>query len=198
LPSVGASPDRLVAFATEHAPLFYGAGWLQVTGALLSVLFFLVVLQLSGARTGLAGAATLTGAALLLAVVTMEAVLLEAVPMTASAGDRTSVATTFALADDGVFARIFPLAPATLLFAGIGLALYSASLLPRVFGRSALLLAALFVLAGITAVFGTAGLVFAIVLSLLQALWIAAAAVALARSARGIAVPAPRPRKASQ
>ena len=181
-PSAKATPDQLIAFATRHATLFYVGGWLQVTGALLSVLFFLVLLQLSGRRARLAGAVTLTGAALLLAVVTIEAAMLEAVPMAASAGDRATVATTFALGNDGVFARIFPLAPAPLVFAGIGLALHSAPLLPGVFSRSALLLAGLFLLAGLAAVFGAAGVVFAVVLSVLQALWIAAAAVGLALS----------------
>ncbi len=180
-PYAGASPDRLVAFASGHALLFYAGGWLQVTGALLSVLFFLVLLQLSGARARLAGAVTLTGAALLLAVVTIEAALLEAVPMAAAAGDKATVATTFALSN-GVFSRIFPLAPAPLLFAGIGLVLQAAPLLPLVFARSALLLAGLFALAGVAAVFGTPGLIVAIALSVVQALWIAAAGIALARS----------------
>lgn len=178
-PYAGATPDRLIAFATRHALLFYAGGWLQVTGALLSVLFFLVLLQLSGARARLAGAVTITGAALLLAVVTVEAVMLEAVPIAAAAGDRATVATTFALSN-GVFARIFPLAPAPLLFAGIGLALQSVRLLPRFFARSAHVLAGLFVLAGIAAIFGTPGLILALALSVLQAVWIAAAAVGLA------------------
>jgi hypothetical protein len=182
-PYAGTTPERLVTFATGHAQLFYAGGWLQVTGSLLSVLFFLVLLQLSGARAGVVGAATLTGAALLMAVVTIEAALLEAVPMAAAAGDRATVATAFALSN-GVFARIFPLAPAPLLFAGIGLALHASPLLPRVFARSALLLAGLFLLAGVAAVVGTAGLIVAIALSVVQALWIAAAALALARSSR--------------
>jgi hypothetical protein len=180
LPSPGAAPARLIAFATGHAPLFYAAGWLQVTGALLSAAFFLVLLQRSGARHHLAGALTLTGTALLLAVVSVEAVLTEAVPMAAATGDRATVATAFALADDGVFARVIPLAPAPLMFAGIGLALCSTSLLPRVFARSALVIAALFLLSGVAAVLGTPGLVFATVMSVLQAVWIVGAAVALA------------------
>lgn len=195
-PYAGATPDQLIAYATGHALLFYAGGWLQVTGALLSVLFFLVLLQLSGARARLTGAATLTGAALLLAVVTIEAALLEAVPMAAAAGDRATVATTFALSN-GVFARIFPLAPAPLLFAGIGLALRGATVLPPVFARTALVVAGLFVLAGVAAVFGTPGLIFAIVMSGVQAIWIAAAGISLAASRHvGTQPPAPALRSA--
>ncbi|WP_186382921.1 hypothetical protein, partial [Amycolatopsis rhizosphaerae] len=182
-PSAGESPDRLLSYALGHETLFYAGGWLQVTGALLSIVFFLVLLQLSGARHRLAGAAALVGCALLLAVVTIEAALLEAVPMAAHTGDRATVATAFALSN-GVFARIFPLAPAPLVFAAIGLALSGSPLLRPVFGRAALVIAALFAVAGIAAVFGTAGLVFAIVMSVAQALWIATTAVALAFARR--------------
>ena len=31
-PSAGASPGKLMAYATAHRLLFYGGGWLQVTG----------------------------------------------------------------------------------------------------------------------------------------------------------------------
>lgn len=182
-PYAGATPDQLIAYAAGHELLFYAGGWLQATGALLSIVFFLVLLQLTGALTRLAGLATLVGAALLLSVVVIEAALLEAVPMAAAAGDRATVATTFALSN-GVFARIFPLAPAPLLFAGIGFALLGTPVLRSGFARSALVVAALFVLAGIAAVFGTPGLIFAIVMSVVEALWIATTAVALALASR--------------
>jgi hypothetical protein len=187
-PYAGANPTDLTAYANTHASLFYVGGWLQVTGAALSVLFFLVLLQLSGARARLAGALTLVGSALLLSVVTVEAALLEAVPGAAAAGDQATVATTFALSN-GVFARIFPLAPAPLLFAGVGLALRCAQVLPRFYARSALVVAGLFVLSGIAANFGTPGLIFAIAMSGVQAIWIAAAAITLAVSRPADATP---------
>jgi hypothetical protein len=179
-PDAGASPGRLTVYATAHRLLFYGGGWLQATGALLSIVFFLVLLQLSGAGGTLAGSATVTGCALLLSVVAIEAALLEAVPMAAANGDQATVATTFALSN-GVFARIFPLAPAPLVFAGIGVALSGASILPRVFARTVVLISALFFVAGLAAVFATAGLILAIVMSVVETIWIAAAAIALAR-----------------
>jgi hypothetical protein len=179
-PYAGESPSKLIAYATAHRLLFYGGGWLQATGALLSIVFLLVLLQLSGARETLAGLASVTGCALLLSVVVVEAAMLEAVPIAAANGDQATVATTFALSN-GVFARIFPLAPAPLVFAGIGLALSRSSILPRVFARTALLISVLFLIAGLAAVFATAGLIFAIVMSVAEAVWIAAAAIAFAR-----------------
>jgi hypothetical protein len=180
-PDAGTSAGKLTAYATAHRLLFYGGGWLQATGALLSIVFFLVLLQLSGARSTLAGSATVTGCALLLSVVAIEAALLEAVPVAAANGDQATVATAFALSN-GVFARIFPLAPAPLVFAGTGVALSGTSILPRVFARTALLISGLFLIAGLAAVFVTAGLILAIVMSVVEAVWIAAAAIALART----------------
>lgn len=182
-PYAGAAPEELVKYANTHALLFYAGGWLQATGALLSIVFFLVLLKLSETARRLSGLATIVGCALLLAVVVVEAALLEAVPMAASAGDTVTVTTTFALSN-GVFARIFPLAPAPLLFLGIGFAL-EPTVLSRGFARSAQVVGALFVIAGLAAVFGTAGLIFAIVMSVVEAGWILTTAVALYRSSRG-------------
>ena len=143
--------------------------------------FLLVLLQLSGARRTLAGSAALIGCAVLLSMTAIEATLLEAVPMAAANGDHATVATSFALSTGGVFARIYPLAAAPLVFAGIGFALSASSILPRVFARTALLISGLFLLAGLAAVFGTAGLIFATVMSVLEAIWIPVAAIVLVR-----------------
>lgn len=66
-PSAGESAGKLAAYASAHRHFFYLGGWLQATGALLSVAFLLVLLQVSGARRTLAGSATLVGCAVLLA-----------------------------------------------------------------------------------------------------------------------------------
>jgi hypothetical protein len=181
-PYAGAPAQQLTDYANSHSLLFYAGGWLQATGALLSILFFLALLMLSDAQLSFAGLVTIVGCAVLLSVVLIEAALLEAVPIAAHAGDTATVATTFALSN-GVFARIFPLAPAPMVFAGIGYALRPAAL-STAYARSARIVAAAFVIAGIAAVFSTIGLILAIVMSVVQAFWILAAAIALARSAR--------------
>jgi hypothetical protein len=94
-------------------------------------------------------------------VVVIEAAMLEAVPIAAANGDHTTVATTCALSN-GVFARIHPLVPAPLVFAGIGFALPGTSILPRAFARTAVLVPVLFLITGLAAVFATAGLILAI------------------------------------
>ena len=179
-PYAAEPPGKLIAYATTHRLLFYAGGWLQATGALLSIVFLLTLLQITGARRTLAGSAAITGCAVLLSMVVVEAALLQAVPVAAANGDQATVATAFELIN-GVFVRIYPLAPAPLLFAGIGFALSGASILPRVFARTAVLISGLFLVAGLAAVFTTAGLILASVMSVVEAIWIPAAAIALAR-----------------
>lgn len=178
-PYSGAAPHTLVAYARSHDLLFYAGGWLQVTGAALSVVLFLVLLQFSRARNEFAGLLTVVGAALLLSVVTIEAAFLEEVAVAAKAGDASTVATTFALSN-GVFVRIFPLAPAPLLFVGVGLVLWNGDVLHPWYARTAVAVAILFEVAGVAAIFGSVGLIFAIVMSVLQEVWIVAAAIGLA------------------
>jgi hypothetical protein len=188
-PFAGESAPQLITYANSHSLLFYAGGWLQATGAVLSILFFLSLLRLSDTLSSFAGLVTLVGCALLLSVVLVEAALLEAVPMAAHSNDAATVATTFALSN-GVFVRIFPLGPAPMVFAGIGYALRPAALGPG-FARSARIVAVAFVVAGIVAVFSPVGLILGIVMSGVQAIWILVAAIALASSTRRAAKIAP-------
>src|SRR5215470_9428132 len=89
-PSAGESPGKVAAYASAHRQLFYLGGWLQATGALLSVVFLLVLVQHSGARRTLAGSIAQTGCAVLLSVVALEAAMLEAVPIAAANGDHAT------------------------------------------------------------------------------------------------------------
>ena len=107
------------------------------------------------------------GVAVLLSVVLIEAALLETVPIAAENGDRATVATTCALSN-GIFARIFPLAPAPMIFFGIGIAVRRSHLIPGVFGTAALVVAVLSVVAGIAAIAGPAGVIRAIVMSVVE------------------------------
>ena len=182
-PTAGAPPDQLMQYAKTHEAVFYLGAWLQATGALLCVVFFLVLVQLAGAQRYLAGLFTIVAVALLLTVVVIEAAMLVAVPFGAASNDTATVATTFALSN-GVFVRVFALAPAPAVFAGLAAVLLRSHVLARGFAWTALAVAVLFELAGITAIFSTAGLTLAIVMSIAQELWIIAAAVGLGVAAR--------------
>jgi len=187
-PTAGAPPDQLMQYAKAHEVIFYLGAWLQATGALLCVVFFLVLVQLAGAQRYLAGLITIVAVSLLLTVVVIEAAMLIAVPFGADNNDAPTVATTFALSN-GVFVRVFPLAPATAVFAGVAAVLFRSRVLATGFAWTALAVAALFELAGIAAIFSAAGLILAILLSIAQEVWIVAAAVGLGVAARAAMIP---------
>lgn len=188
-PYSGASAAQLSAYAGSHQTLFFAGAWLQATGSMLSVVFFLAIIHLSGAAGRLFGLLTIVASALLLAVVLVEGAFLIAVPLAAAGGDAATVRTAFDLSN-GVFVRVFPLAPASASFIGLGGVILGSNVLSRWFGYVAVGVGVAFEVAGIAAIFSAFGLILAIVLSIGQELWIIAAAVALATSRAQVSVPA--------
>ena len=182
-PYAGASPATLTRYALDHSVLFYAGAWLQATGTLLSVIFFLALLRFAGAIGSLSGLALMVTATSLLAVVLVEASLLVAVPMAATAADTATVSTTFALSN-GPFVRVFPLAPSSATYVALGLVLLGSAVLARPFAYAALALGAAFEVIGVAAIFSSAALIVLAVLAAVQALWILAAAIGLWRWAR--------------
>ena len=180
-PYGGASGVAITTYARSHAVLFGGGAWLQVTGTLLSVVFFLSVVHLARAASSLAGLVTVVAAAVLLATVVADAAFLGAVPTAAAVGDTSTADTLFALSN-GAFVRVFPLAPASLTLIGVGLVLMHSGLFTRWLAYGALSLGVAFELAGAAAVMSNAGVVASIVLSVGQGLWALAAAITLLRS----------------
>ena len=180
-PFAGAPADQLASYAIANEFLFYAGAWFQATGTLLSVVFFLTLVHLSGATQRLAGSITVVMSATLLALVLVEAALMMAVPGSAKAGDAATLVTAFALSN-GAFVRVFALAPASVTYIALGSVLLGATVLPRAFGFVAVGLGLAFELAGIIALFAQVGVILAIVLSVAQALWIIVAATALLRA----------------
>ncbi len=181
-PYSGAPSGVLVTYATAHESLFYGGAWLQSTGTLLSVVFFLALMLRGGAGGRLSGQVLMVSCAALLSVVLIESALLVAVPMAAVAGDRATVATTFALSN-GAFIRIFPLAPSSVTYIALGLVILGSGVLHRRFGQAALAIGVVFEVAGAVAIFTSSAPIVIAVLAAGQALWVIAAAVAVWRSA---------------
>jgi hypothetical protein len=179
-PYAGASATHLITYANSHQTLFFAGAWFQATGTLLSIVFFLAIVALAGASTRLPGLVVIVASAALLGLVLVEAALLMEVPLAAANGDSATVVTTFDLSN-GVFARVFPLAPASAAYVGLGAVILGSSVLHRWFGYAAVGLGFAFEIAGLVALFTIVGLILAIVLSVAQELWIITAAVALWR-----------------
>ncbi len=181
-PASTVSNADLMLYATRHASIFYLGAWLQATGALLSVVFFLVLVRLAGAAGRLSGLVTIVASALLLSIVLVEGALLIAVPEAAAGGDIPAMRLAFDLTNGG-FVRVFPLAPASATFTALGAVLLGAEVLPRAFGYLAVAIGFAFEIAGFAAIFSATGLTAALILSIGQEFWILAAAVILAFSA---------------
>jgi hypothetical protein len=181
-PYAGATPESIVQYADAHAALFYGGAWLQVTGTLLCVVLFLALVRQSGAALALDGMVTSLAAAVLLATVVIEAAFLVAVPMAASAGDGGTASSMFTLSN-GVFLRVFPLAPASATLIALGLVLRRSNLLGAPLAAIALGLGIAFELAGIAAIAVPGALAALAILSAGQALWVVAAGVRLGTAA---------------
>jgi len=150
----------------------------------LSVVLFLALVKLAAPGGSVAGLVVVVGSAALLAVVLVEAAFLVAVPLAAAAGDDATVATAFAMSN-GVFVRIFPLAPASATLIALGLVLRAAGLLDRRLATAAIALGFGFEVAGIVAIVSVAGVAAVIVLSVGQAAWTLVAGVALLRDRTG-------------
>jgi hypothetical protein len=179
---------QVVHLATQYKNLWFLGTWLQATGSMLSVIFFVALVHQAGATSRIAGMLTLLGSAVLLAVVLIEGVFTIDLAQAAANGHQLTALTSFDQMT--VFNHIYPLAPAPLIFLALGVVLRGSSLLPRIFGSFALALGGLFAIVGLVGLF-TSPILTLIPLAL-QSIWVLAAAVALiARAGRSVGVDAP-------
>jgi hypothetical protein len=173
---------QVVAVGKRYHELLFAGVWLQATGALLSVIFFLALAELASDARSLARSVTQLGAAALVALVLAEGVFTLTWATAAANGQRASSRTSFDLM--AAFIRVFPLIPAPAVYITIGILLLHAHVLPGVFARLALALGVAFAICGVIGVMApsvtgpTAGLAG------LQALWIIFAAFAWRRTTR--------------
>ena len=171
----GASSAQVLHAATQFHDLWLLGAWLQATGSLLSVIFFLGLVHMAGGTTRLAGVLALMGSAVLLGVVLIEGAFTIDLAQAAVDGHQATSITSFDLMT--VFTHIYPIVPAPLIFLSLGAVLGGSSLLPRIFGSLALALGCLYAAVGLVGLF-TSPILTLIPLAL-QSLWILAAAIAL-------------------
>jgi hypothetical protein len=166
---------QVVSVATQYHDLWLLGTWLQATGSLLTVIFFLGLVHHANGATRLAGALTLLGSAVLLAVVLIEGVFTIDLAQAAADGHQATALTSFDLMT--VFTHIYPIAPAPLIFLALGTVLLGSRLLPRAFAYLALALGGVFEVLGLVGLFTVSAItLFPLAL---QAVWVVAAAVAL-------------------
>jgi len=166
---------EVLRFATQYHNAWLLGAWLQATGSLLSVIFFLGLVHLAGGSARLAGVLTLLGSAVLLGVVLTEGAFTIDLAQAAADGHQAASVTSFDIMT--VFTHIYPIVPAPLIFFALGTVLLGSRLLPGIFGALALALGCLFAVAGLVGLF-TSPILTLIPLGL-QSLWVLGAAITL-------------------
>ncbi len=175
LPPANATIAQVAQVAIQYHTAWFLGAWLQATGSLLSVVFFLSLVHRAGGATRLAGMLTLLGSAVLLAVILIEGVFTMDLAQATANGHLQTALTSYDLM--GVFMHVYPIVPAPVIFLGLGVVLLDSSLLPRVFSYLALALGVAFEIVGLVSLFVIP--VLSLVVLGLQALWVVAAAIML-------------------
>jgi hypothetical protein len=173
---------QVVRIGREYRNLWFLGTWLQATGSLLSVVFFLALVQRAGRTASLAGLLTIVGSAVLLAVVLVEGVFTIDLAQAAVNGHPSTSLASFDIMS--VFTYVYPIVPAPVIFLALGTILLGSHLLPRVLGYLAFGLGIAFAVVGLIGLF-TTSLLTIVVLSL-QALWVLAAAITLLVRSRNV------------
>lgn len=173
-PPPGANSAELMKFGQQYyASVLWGA-WLQAVGPIFIVLFAFSLVHLAGATQRLAGWMTLFGATILMTVS-----LIEITFYISALHTDPQVMPFISLRVISAAQHLYFIVAAPALFLPLGIVLISSSILPRVFGYLALLLAA---------AFAALGVIFLLTLTLpgpvtafggVQALWWLAAAITL-------------------
>jgi sulfur carrier protein ThiS len=100
---------EVVDIGTRYHELLYAGGWLQVTGALLAVIFFLALATMASAPESLAAKIVQLGSAVLVAMVLAEVVFTITWVAAAVNGQVASSRASFDLM--AAFIRVFPIVP---------------------------------------------------------------------------------------
>ena len=174
----GPPPDpssiELIKFGQQHYSHILWGAWLQAVGPVLIVVFAFALVHLAGANQRLAGWMTLFGASVLMMVSLIEITFyigaLNPDPVTMPS---ISLRLIYAVQ------HLYFIAAAPALFLPLGIVLVTSSVLPRVFGYLALLLAAGFAILGIMYLMSPILPTPVTALAGVQALWWLAAAIAL-------------------
>jgi hypothetical protein len=134
-PPDSASLARIAAFAREHRDVLLTSAWLQVTGAILYVVFILAVVHLAGAGQRFAGRIVALAAAILVGLTLLDSAMIISAVQSAAHGQNETLRISFDLiggpGNDAV-GRSFLIAPAILL--PLGFVILQTRLLPRSYG----------------------------------------------------------------
>jgi hypothetical protein len=178
-PPAGANGAQLAAFGQQHHDAILWGSWLQAVGPVLIVVFALAIVVLARATARLAGWMTLFGASTLMTVSVVEIVGYIATLHTSPA---TVPGTSLALIYSVQHLYFIVAAPAVWL--PLGLVILGSGVLPRTLGYLALVIGAVFAVAGVFTLLDLIVPVAVQIFGSVQTLWWLAAAGTLLMRAR--------------
>lgn len=135
VPPDSASLTRIATFAREHRDVILLSAWLQVTGAILYVVFILAVVHLAGAGQRFAGRIVALAAAVLVGLTLLDSAMIISTVQSAAHGQNETLRVSFDLMagpNNDAVGRSFLIAPAILL--PLGFVILQTRLLPRSYG----------------------------------------------------------------
>jgi hypothetical protein len=139
VPPDSASVARIAAFAREHRAAILASAWLQVTGAILYVVFILALVHLAGAGERFAGRIVALAAAILVGLTLLDSAMIIAAVQSAAHGHTETLRVSFDLIGgptNDAIGRSFLIAPAILL--PLGFVILQTRLLPHSYGLIAI------------------------------------------------------------
>jgi hypothetical protein len=185
VPNDSAGVVRITAFAQQHRDSLLLSAWLQVTGAVLYVMFILAIVQFAGATASFAGRITLLAGTVLVTLTLVDTAMIIAAVQAATHGHPQTLRVSFDLIagpnNDGI-GRAFLIAPAILI--PLGIVILQTPLVARAYGYTAVALGAVSQILGLIGLFSQVAFadVSPAVLGL-ENLWLIAVALVLVRTA---------------
>jgi len=170
-PPAGASGAQLTVFGQQHHDAILWAAWLQAVGPVFIAVFAFAIVVLAGATVRLAGWMTLFGTATLMMVSLIE--------ITGYFGTLHTSPATMGLTSLALIRSVqhlYFIVAAPVVWLPLGLVILGSRVLPRILGYLALVLAAVFALAGVATLLDPTVPPAVQILGSVQALWWLAAA----------------------
>jgi hypothetical protein len=182
--SANLTTQQLMENITLNRTAIFWDAYLQAIGTLLSVIYFMRLVYLSGSGRRFAGWMVIITTSVMLAIALTDVTFTVSAVTTAMAGhmETMHLSVDFITGATEAFDYTFLFVPAPLLIFSLAIVLLKSELLPGIFGYIAIGIGIAFVVVGVGSLFktlnGSLGIAFEIV-QLVQVVWVIASAVSL-------------------
>ncbi len=184
-PPLDADSSRMIAFASTHLHQVMWGAWLQAVGPFLIIIFALALVHLAQAAGKLSGSLVLFGGAVLMMVS-----LAEVTFYISALGSRPETMGLISNAIGHAIQHLYFIIAAPALFFPLGVVLWNSRVLPRTYAVLAMVLAAAFVVLGVSSLYQLILSPAVTSLAAVQALWWMSAAITLMIRSGKLARPA--------